>query len=429
MIELLTIFLFAFVLILSIVFNFNLIFALLIGFVIFVLFGLYRKVPFSILLKEAFLSALKVKNLVITFFIIGFLTGVWRASGTISTIVYYGITFLNPKYFIFFTFFLNGIVSTLIGTSFGTSATMGVICISIARVMNVDLYLTAGAVLSGCYVGDRCSMLSTSAMLVAESTNTYIYDNIKLMIKTSILPILVTSLIYILLGFKENVGEVSLTVLDLFEKNFTLDFVTLIPAILVIVLALFKFPVKKTIIISALTSFVIALVAERVPFFELVKYSVFGYELKDEVLNEMIKGGGFLSMVRAMTIVFISSSYLGIFKVSHLTEGILSLIKKFSDRVNVFFVMIVSSFVTALISSNQTLGILLVNDLFKDVVEDRKRAIYLENSIVTIAGLIPWNIACSYILGNLEVGSKSVIYAFYLMLIPFINLIMIKKKK
>ena len=114
------------------------------------------------------------------------ITALWRASGTIAYIVYMGSKLISPSILILLTFLLCSILSVLIGTSLGTAATMGVICASIGKAMGVNPYYVGGAVLSGIYFGDRCSPMSTSALLITELTKTNLYTNIKLMIKTSV---------------------------------------------------------------------------------------------------------------------------------------------------------------------------------------------------------------------------------------------------
>jgi len=105
------------------------------------------------------------------------ITALWRASGTIAFIVYMGSKLISPSILIFLTFLFCAVLSVLIGTSLGTAATMGVICASIGKAMGVNPYYIGGAVLSGIYFGDRCSPMSTSALLITELTKTNLYTN------------------------------------------------------------------------------------------------------------------------------------------------------------------------------------------------------------------------------------------------------------
>ena len=108
-----------------------------------------------------------VSGILLTFLVIGVLTAFWRASGTIPVIVCYASGLIRPSVFLLMSFLLNCGISFLTGTSFGTAATMGVICASMGSAMHISPVLTGGAVLSGAFFGDRCSPLSTSALLVA----------------------------------------------------------------------------------------------------------------------------------------------------------------------------------------------------------------------------------------------------------------------
>ena len=141
------------------------------------------------------------KNILITFMLIGIMTALWRAGGTIPVIVSASASLISPSVFIALAFVLNCALSFLTGTAFGTSATMGVICMTVARALGVDVIMTGGAVLAGAYFGDRCSPVSTSALLVSELTGTDIYDNIKNMLKTAAIPFLLSCAVYLAFGF------------------------------------------------------------------------------------------------------------------------------------------------------------------------------------------------------------------------------------
>jgi NhaC family Na+:H+ antiporter len=105
-----------------------------------------------------------VKNILIVFLLIGMISAVWRASGTIPMIIYTAGGFIRPAAFLVITFLLNCLLSILTGTSFGTSATMGVICMSIGTAMGMNPVYMGGAILGGAFFGDRCSPMSTSAL-------------------------------------------------------------------------------------------------------------------------------------------------------------------------------------------------------------------------------------------------------------------------
>ena len=422
--SIIAILLFSLSLITCLLLKFSVVYALVIGYIIFIIYGLIKRHNLIILIKKSFEGVLTVKNILLVFILIGMITALWRASGTIAFIVYMGSKLVSPSILILLTFLLCSILSVLIGTSLGTAATMGVICVSIGKTMGVNPYYVGGAVLSGIYFGDRCSPMSTSALLIAELTKTNLYTNIKLMIKTSIIPFIVTCLFYLLLGFKSTISNISVNVTEIFKQNYNLNIIVIIPAILIVILSILKINVKKTMLVSIVISFIIAIFIQRDSIVALINYCILGYHHPNERLNLMMKGGGILSMVNVSLIVGISSSYSGIFKETKMLVSLKKHLKDFSKKTSSYFVIFLSSIISGAIACNQSLGTILTNELCGELVEKQKMAIILENTIVLLAGLIPWNIAMEVPLKAIDVGIMAGVYAFYLYFLPLWNLIL-----
>ncbi len=429
--SIIAILLFSLSLIVSLLLNFSVVYALIIGYMIFVIYGLIKGHNLIVLIKKSFEGVLTVKNILLVFILIGMITALWRASGTIAYIVYMGSKLISPSILILLTFLLCSILSVLIGTSLGTAATMGVICASIGKAMGVNPYYIGGAVLSGIYFGDRCSPMSTSALLISELTKTNLYTNIKLMIKTSIIPFIVTCLFYLFLGFKSKVSNISVDVTEIFKQNYNLNIIVIIPAILIIILSILKINVKKTMLVSIVISFIIAMFIQRDSIVALINYCIFGYHHSNERLNLMMKGGGILSMVNVSLIVGISSSYSGIFKETKMLVSLKKHLKDFSKKTSSYFVIFLSSIISGAIACNQSLGTILTNELCGELVEKQKMAIILENTVILLVGLIPWNIAMDVPLKTLDVGIMSGLFAFYLYFLSLWNLFLnfIKERK
>ena len=429
--SIIAILLFSLSLIVSLLLNFSVVYALIIGYIIFISYGLIKGYSLKVLIKKSFEGIMTVKNILLVFILIGMITALWRASGTIAFIVYMGSKLVSPSILILLTFLLCSILSVLIGTSLGTAATMGVICVSIGKTMGVNPYYVGGAVLSGIYFGDRCSPMSTSALLIAELTKTNLYTNIKLMIKTSIIPFIVTCLFYLFLGFKSKVSNISVDVTEIFKQNYNLNIIVIIPAILIIILSILKINVKKTMLVSIVISFIIAMFIQRDSIVALINYCIFGYHHPNERLNLMMKGGGILSMVNVSLIVGISSSYSGIFKETKMLVSLKKHLKDFSKKTSSYFVIFLSSIISGAIACNQSLGTILTNELCGELVEKQKMAIILENTVILLVGLIPWNIAMDVPLKTIGVGFMSGLFAFYLYFLPLWNLFLdfIKERK
>ena len=423
--------LFSVSLIFCLLLKYSVVYALIIGYLIFISYGFMKGHNLIVLIKKSFEGVLTVKNILLVFILIGMITALWRASGTIAFIVYMGSKLISPSILILLTFLLCSILSFLIGTSLGTAATMGVICVSIGKAMGINPYYLGGAVLSGIYFGDRCSPMSTSALLITELTKTNLYTNIKLMLKTSIIPFIATCLFYLFLGLKSSTSPVSIDATNIFKENYNLNIVVIVPAILIIILSLFKVNVKKTMLVSIVISFIIAMFFQKESVTSLINYCVYGFYHSNEKLNSMMKGGGILSMLNVGLIVAISSSYSGIFKETKMLVLMKKYLKEFSEKTSNYFVIFLSSIISGAIACNQSLGTILAYELCEELEDKQNMAIILENTIVLLAGLIPWNIAMAVPLKTVDIGLMSGLFAFYLYFLPLWNLFLgiIKEKR
>ena len=423
--------LFSLSLIFCLLLKYSVIYALIVGYIIFVTYGLIKGHDLKVLMKKSFEGVLTVKNILLVFILIGMITALWRASGTIAYIVYMGSKLISPSILILLTFLLCSILSFLIGTSLGTAATMGVICVSIGKAMGINPYYLGGAVLSGIYFGDRCSPMSTSALLITELTKTNLYTNIKLMLKTSIIPFVTTCLFYLFLGLKSSTSPVGIDATNIFKENYNLNIVVIIPAILIIILSLLKVNVKKTMLLSIVISFIVAMFFQKESVTSLINYCVYGFHHSNEKLNLMMKGGGILSMLNVGLIVAISSSYSGIFKETKMLVILKEYLKEYSKKTSNYFIIFLSSIISGAIACNQSLGIILTHELCEELEDKQNMAIILENTIVLLAGLIPWNIAMAVPLKTVDIGLMSGLFAFYLYFLPLWNLLLgiIKEKR
>ncbi|MCD8340355.1 MAG: hypothetical protein LUC43_09215 [Burkholderiales bacterium] len=195
---------FVMAIIVCLIMGWSVIVALLLGLLGFFIYGLSRGFSFRSLCQMAKKGIWTGSKVMVILLVIGMLTGSWRASGTIAYFVSYAVEIISPQFALFWTFFLNALLSTIIGTSFGTVATMGVVGMSLCIAAGVDPILAGGAVLGGIFVGDRWSPVSSSALLVATITETQLYRNVIGMFKTGIIPFLLTCGIYLawfLVGF------------------------------------------------------------------------------------------------------------------------------------------------------------------------------------------------------------------------------------
>ncbi|MBE6878321.1 MAG: sodium:proton antiporter [Ruminococcaceae bacterium] len=417
--EIIIIGLFCAALLFCVVLDLSILYALVAGVAIFWLYGRTKGFSFKELALISFQGVKTVKNILITFMLIGMLTALWRAAGTIPFIVCSVTQLINPRIFILMTFLLNCLISLLIGTSFGTAATMGVICITMAATMDVNPVLVGGAVLGGAFFGDRCSPVSTSALLVSELTKTDIFDNIKNMVKSCVVPFVITCGIYLVMGLS-SAGEGIIPDLHaLFGREFRLHWVAVIPAAVIVVLSAFKVRVKAAMTVSILSALPICALLQNIPLAELPQIIVMGYTAQDAQVGAMMSGGGIVSMLRVAAIVCISSSYSGIFGKTGLFDGIKHIVEKLAERTNPFTSTLLTSFVAGAMACNQTLAIMLTHQLTEHTEKDNSRfALVLEDTVVVTAPLIPWSIASATPLAAIGGSAVSIPFAVFLWILP-----------
>ena len=322
------------------------------------------------------------------------------------------------------TFLLNCLVSVLTGTAFGTGATMGVICATMAASLGLDVRLVGGAILAGVYFGDRCSPVSTSALLVAELTRTSIYSNIHRMVRTALVPFLGSCGIYLVLGFTQNAGGDLPDLRTLFARVFVLHWAALAPAVVILVLSVLQINVKIAMSASILTALPLCLFLQHVPVPDLLKMVFTGYQTPDAQVGVMMNGGGIFSMVRVAGIVCLSSAYSGIFQKTGLLDGLKRGIETVSRKTNVFAATFLTGTAASMLACNQSLGILLTNQLCRDLEQDRDRfANILEDTVVVVAPLVPWSIAGAVPLASAGAPTSSIPFAVYLWLLPLWGLL------
>lgn len=422
--EALVLSLFAAGLLLCIRLGWSLVLAMLFGYVLFFAYGLFQGRRPRRLLRVSGQGVAASAGITLVFLLIGALTAVWRAAGTIPLIITWAAPLLSPSAAVLLSFLLCSLVSFLTGTSFGTAATMGSICMSVGSLMGVSPALLGGAILSGSFFGDRSSPMSTSALLVASVTGTDLYDNLKGMLRTALVPFLVTCGVYCLSGFAADGTGAAPELAGLFSAAFRLHWAAALPAALVLLLSLLRVPVRWSMLASIALGSLLCLILQGTSLPGLLSLLFFGYHCPDAALAPMLDGGGILSMVEVTAMVLISSSYSGLFRETGLLRRFQGILARLARHVTPFGSTALASLFTAMIACNQTLAILLTHQLCLDLLPDlRALALDLENTVVVIAPLIPWSIAAAVPLTVVGAPSRAILWAAYLYLVPLWNLL------
>jgi Na+:H+ antiporter, NhaC family len=215
-------------------------------------------------------------------------------------------------------------------------------------------------------------------------------------------------------------------------KVFKINWVDLLPAVTILVLSIFQIEVKLSMLLSIMVAIIIALVYQHYALLELIKFMILGFKLDETTpLTSILLGGGILSMIKVSVVVVISTAFVGIFAGTQTLQRIESVLEKVKSRRDRFLSTCLVGIAAAAFGCTQTIAILLTQQLVEKNYQDNETgneqlALDLENTVVVIAPLIPWNIAGLVPATILHTDPGFIPYAVYLYLIPLLNLIQIR---
>ncbi|SHM27454.1 Na+:H+ antiporter, NhaC family [Caldanaerovirga acetigignens] len=423
MAEVLTLSVFSFVLIFCIANKISVFIALFAGLILFAIYALCQKFSLREVMVMMLAGVKEARIILIVFTLIGMLTALWRAGGTVPFIIYYTVSAIDPRFFILFSFLLCSLVSFLTGTAFGTVSTMGIICMMTGKALGIQDFYLGGAILSGVFFGDRCSPMSSSALLVSELTGTNINRNVANMMKTAIIPFIFAVIFYAAKGSFDGSSKITAEKLSFLAQTFNLTPVVLLPAAVILLFTMMRFNIKVTILCSIITSVLVCIFCQKVSGYELIRYMLMGYRSVNPGLGQLINGGGIISMFNTMLIIVISSSYFGIFRKTNLLNKIKRWSFALAQCSTDFAAVLVVSVITVALSCNQTLATMLTYEITEGMFKDREKlAVFLANSVIVISALIPWSIASVFPLTTIGAPRSSIFYAVYLYALPLWSL-------
>ncbi|MDY3212768.1 Na+/H+ antiporter NhaC family protein [Pyramidobacter sp.] len=397
--------------------------AMTVGYFAFVAVGLHRGYRLGVLLKMSWPGAKNSLIVIRVLLLIGMLTGLWRSAGTFAFLVTWGMRLIRPSLFILAAYALSCGLSYAIGTSFGVAGTLGVALMALARGGGANELITAGAIMSGIYFGDRCSPASSCANLVASLTGTELYDNIRLMMKTSLTAVGCSCLFYYLLSLAYPMPRADSGMILSLEKSFNLTPWVIVPAVIMFVMPLLKVRPLYAFLASIACAWGCTVCFQHASWSGSLRYAAFGFSAEPGSAAALFNGGGLSSMLDMCAVLFISGTYSGIFDGTHMLDGLQGRLVGFMRRTSPFAALTLVGVIANGIFCNQTIGIMMTTQMMKSPYERAglsraELAQDIANSTVVTAGLIPWCIACSVPLAMLGVPARALPYAAYLYLLP-----------
>ena len=243
---------------------------------------------------------------------IGALIGTWIASGIVPSIIYAGLHIISPTFFLVTAFVICIITSLATGTSFGSAGTAGIAMIGIGTSFGLPLPLVAGAVISGCYVGDKMSPLSDTTVMTASLSRVDLFDHIKSMSFVSIPSVIITLILFGIANFTVNSKEGSLAqaekAMGQLSDQFNISWWIAVPLIIVIILLALKVPSVPVILFGSLMGAFWAFWFQGIPFVESIKILYRGNDISSGIsfIDNLLNRGGITFMLETVLLVIIA---------------------------------------------------------------------------------------------------------------------------
>ncbi|HYF82543.1 MAG TPA: Na+/H+ antiporter NhaC [Clostridia bacterium] len=335
--------------------------------------------------------------------IIGMIIGTWILGGVVPTLIYFGLQVLSPGFFLVAACLLCCIVSLATGTSWGTAGTIGIALMGIGAGIGIPAPMTAGAIISGAYFGDKMSPLSDTTNLAPAMAGATLFDHIRHMVYTT-----GVSLVIALIGFGILGARFASTALDasniqqvmsLMKENFNVNPLLLLIPIIVIVMVAKKVPAVPGLFIGTLLGGVAAVLFQGANLADIMNAMQNGIvsETGNQVLDDLLTRGGYQSMMWTISLILAALTFGGILEKTGMLEAVAKVILKFAKSTgSLVTATIFTSIFANVLAGDQYLSIVLPGKMYKD--EFRKRGLAprnlsrcLEDAGTLTSPLVPWN--------------------------------------
>ena len=403
-------------------------------------------------IEEGITSGISVAlGAILIILMVGSLIGTWLVSGIVPTLIYYGLEILNPTWFYAASCLICAIVAISIGSSWTTAATIGVALIGVATGMELSLAVTAGAVVSGAYFGDKMSPLSDTTNLAPAVAGTELFAHIRYMTLTAIPAFGLSLIIFTVIGFTSSTSA-NLDSLVVMQNElsaiFNINVVMLVPLVVLFVMAVLKKPALPTIFVGALLGGVWAIVFQPDVVAALTPERVEGawagpiaavwvalfegttVATDNPNLESLLSGGGMVSMLNTVWLIITAMTFGAVMECTGLLKQLLHGMLKFIHSTGqLITATLFTCFGVNVLTADQYMAIVLPGRMFREEfanrdLDPRVLSRTLEDSGTITSALIPWNTCGAYMYAVLGVFPLTYApFAFFLYLTPLIAML------
>lgn len=372
---------------------------------------------------------------IIILIIIGMVIGTWILAGTIPTLIFYGLKLLSPKIFLPSAFILAAITSILIGSSFGTIATMGLVLVGVAQGLNIPEAVTIGAIVSGAMLGDKLSPMSDSTNLTAAMSNTDLFSHIKSMLYVSIPAALISLVAYTIIGKYYLTAQADLAtinrILNNLNHNFNISLLTLIPPFIMLTLSFKKTPAIASLAVSFLTASLLAILTQGVSLAEIITTAANGYQANTgfTLIDQLLTQGGINNMMSTVAIIMAGTAMGGILEETGVLSAILTAMTKYIKQPrDLVFISLGSAYLMLLATGEMMVSIIIPGRTLAPAYQKlgiKKNVLSrtLETASTLGCSILPWGVVSVYIQHVLNIDFSYIPYTFLAFIAPIIAII------
>ncbi|RPI28065.1 MAG: Na+/H+ antiporter NhaC, partial [Chloroflexota bacterium] len=360
------------------------------------------------------------------------LIGVWNMSGTIATMVYYGINLIDPSWFYLAAAILTGLIGIVTGSSWTTAATLGVAFIGMAKAMGASPAITAGAVISGSYFGDKMTPLSETTILTPQIVGSNVYAHIRSMAKATVPSYLISLVLFFLIG---RLNEISAPPVDkdvalqALASVYNISLWNLLPVVVLLLLGIRKYPAFLSILIGTLVGALVAVILQSQVVVNFANDPGLGTALASlkgvwiamangftlstgiTEVDKLFTGGGMSSMLLTVWLILGAMSFGAVMDFAGFnTKLIFPIISRVKSAGGAIATVMLTSLGLNIVGGDQYIAIVLPARMF--MIEFRNRGIHpetlataVENSGTVTSPLIPWNSCGAYMAAALGVST------------------------
>lgn len=398
-------------------------------------YGLIKRVPAIELEKGLVEGAKSGLGAVVIFFFIGMLISSWMVSGTIPTFIYIALQFLTGKFFFAIVFTITAIIGMSIGSSLTTVAVLGVAFISVGSALDLSLAITAGAIVSGAFFGDKMSPLSDTTNLASTVMNVDLFTHIRNMSWTTIPAFIISFIIYAVISPKDvtaNFEKITVLKEGLLQLNLV-HWYAIIPFLLLAVMAIKRVPAIITLSAGVISALLVALFfTKSVTLAEALNILYFSFTPNSgmEEIDALLSKGGIESMLFTISLVLLALSMGGLLFKLQIIPIILARLQQVLQNTKM---LIFSAASTAIginfLVGEQYLSILLTGNTFREPFESagleaKNLSRVLEDAGTVINPLVPWSVCGIFITKVLGVATIAYLpFTFFCLLSPIITIL------